>query len=177
MVFEIKADAFIGPHGSLSIDANDEVARKLAMLVKGECGPDGPSHAAEEFGFSRQRYFQLRTIFHNHGASGLASHQRGPKSNYRRTREVVHQVVRYRFLDSKISAEVIAQKLQQNDFSVSTRSVDRILADFGLQKKTLSVSPGPAASVRGGLSDRKKKKNRARRSQKPRTRHPPNAGG
>lgn len=177
MVFEIKTDAFIGPHGSLSIDPNDEVARKFAMLVKGECGPDGPSRAAEEFGFSRQRYFQLRTLFHNQGAAGLLSHQRGPKSNYRRTREVVHQVVRYRFLDPNISAEVISQKLQQNSFSVSTRSVDRILADFGLQKKTLSVPTRPAASVRGDLSDRKEKKNSARRPPKSRTRRSPNAGG
>jgi hypothetical protein len=177
MVFEIKTDAFIGPHGSLSIDTNDEVARKFAMLVKGECGLEGPSRAAEEFGFSRQRYFQLRTLFHKHGAAGLVSHQRGPKSNYRRTREVVHQVVRYRFLDSNISAEVISQKLQQNNFSVSTRSVDRILADFGLQKKTLSVPTRSAASVRGDLSDRKKKKNSARRPPKSRTRRSPNAGG
>lgn len=177
MVFEITPDAFIGPHGSLSIDADDEVARKLAMLVKGECGPDGPSRAAEEFGFSRPRYFQLRTLFHQQGAAGLVSRPRGPKSNYRRTREVVHQVVRYRFLDADISAEVIAQKLRQNNFSISTRSVDRILADFGLQKKTLSVSTRPASSVRGNLSDRQKKDKRTRRSQKPRTRRPPNAGG
>jgi hypothetical protein len=167
MPFEITADAFMGPHGCLSISAEDEVVQKLAMLVKGECGPDGPSRAAEEFGFSRQRYFQLRTLFHKHGAAGLASQRRGPKNNYRRTREVVHQVVRYRFLDSDISAEVIAQKLQQNNFSISVRSVDRILAEFGLQKKTLSVPPRPAAAVSGGLSDRKKKKNRTRRSQKP----------
>src|SRR3990172_4669463 len=86
MVFQITKDAFIGPHGSLSIDTDDEVARKLAMLVKGECGPDGPSRVAEEFGFSRQRYFQLRTLFHKHGAAGLVSHRRGPKSNYRRPR-------------------------------------------------------------------------------------------
>ena len=143
MVFQITADSFIGPHGSLSIDADDEVAKKLAMLIKGECGPDGPSLAAAEFGFSRQRYFQLRTLFHEKGAAGLVSHRRGPKNNYRRTREIVHQVVRYRFLDPDISAEVIAQKLRQNDFQISTRSVDRVLADFGLQKKTLPVPARP----------------------------------
>ena len=167
MVFEITPDAFIGPNGSLSIDVDDEVARKLAMLVKGECGTEGPSRAVEEFGFSRQRYFQLRTMFHRHGAAGLISQRRGPKSNYRRTREVVHQVVRYRFLDPEISAEVIAQKLRQNRFSISTRSVDRILADFGLQKKTLSVSARSSATVPGDLSYRKKNQTRSRRSSKP----------
>ncbi len=176
MSFEITPEAFLGPRGSLSIDPEDEVSSKLAMLVKGECGPRGPSHAAREFGFSRQRYFQLRTLFYTHGAAGLVSHRRGPKTNYRRTREVVCQVVRYRFLDPEISGEVIAQKLRQNGFGISTRSVERVLAEFGLQKKTLSVSARSAASVAGDLSDREKKARRARRSAKSRTRRPPTAG-
>jgi len=175
--FDITTEAFLGPRGSLAIDPNDEVSRKLAMLVKGECGPDGPARAAEEFGFSRQRYFQLRTLFLEHGAAGLVSRKRGPKSNYRRTQEVVCQVVRYRFLDPDISGEVIAQKLRQTGFGISARSVDRILAEFGLQKKTLSVSARSTASVTRYLSDREKKPDRTRRSNQPRTRRPPTAGG
>ena len=167
MKFNITPEAFLGTHGSLSIDPEDEVSYKLAMLVKGECGSNGPSAAAKEFGFSRQRYFQLRTLFRQHGAAGLVSSQRGPKTNYRRTREVVCQVVRYRFLDVDISGEVIAQKLRQNGFEISARSVERILAEFGLQKKTLSVSTRPATSVSGNLSDREKKPHRTRRSRQP----------
>jgi hypothetical protein len=176
MNFEITPQAFLGPHGSLSIDSDDEVSFKLAMLVKGECGGDGPSHAAEEFGFSRQRYFQLRTLFHKHGAAGLVSRRRGPKSNYRRTREVVCQVVRYRFLDAEISGEVIAQKLRQNGFEISARSVDRVLAEFGLQKKTLSVSTRSTPSVSRNLSDREKKPRRTRRPGQSRTGSPPTVG-
>jgi hypothetical protein len=177
MVFQITPEAFIGPNGSLSIDIEDEVARKIAMLVKGECGPGGPSRAAKEFGYSRPRYFQLRTRYHNQGAAGLVSQRRGPKTNYRRTREVVCQVVRYRFLDSDISAEVIAQKLRQNNFYISVRSVERILAEFGLQKKTLSVPARSTSAVSADFSDRKKNPGRTRRSQKPRARRPANAGG
>jgi len=152
MRFEITPEAFLGPNGSLSIDPDDEVSLKLAMLIKGECGPNGPKHAAQEFGFSRQRYFQLRTLFHELGAAGLASHKRGPKTNYRRTREVICQAVRYRFLDPEMSSEVIAQKLRQTGFDISARSVERILREFGLQKKTLSVSSRPAAPVSGDIS-------------------------
>lgn len=176
MSYEITPEAFQGPNGSLFIDPDDEVSSKLAMLVKGECGPGGPSHAAEEFGFSRQRYFQLRTLFHKHGAAGLVSHRRGPKTNYRRTREVVCQVVRYRFLDPEISGEVIAQKLRQSGFGISARSVERVLAEFGLQKKTLSVSTRSAISAAGDLPDREKKARGARRSDKPGTRRSPTAG-
>jgi len=161
-MFVITPEAFVGPHGSLSIDPEDEVSVKLAMLVKGECGGLGPSDAAREFGFSRQRYFQLRNLFRAHGAAGLVSNRRGPKTNYRRTREVVCQVVRYRFLDADLSGEVIAQKLRQNGFAISSRSVDRILAEFGLQKKTLSASTGSAAAVSRDVSNRKKKAPRGR---------------
>lgn len=163
MHFDITPEAFVGSRGSLSIDPEDEVSFKLAMLLKGECGPEGPSRAAEEFGFSRQRYFQLRTLFHEQGAAALVSRTRGPKTNYRRTREVICQVVRYRFLDPDVSSEVIAQKLRQTEFEISARTVDRILAEFGLQKKTLSVSTGSATAVSGDLSHAQKRPRRTRR--------------
>ncbi len=136
--FDITPEAFVGPKGTLAMHADDEVSRKLAMLLKGECGPDGPARAAREFGFSRQRYFQLRTLFLEHGAAALISSKRGPKSNYRRTREAVRQVVRSRFLDPEISADAIAQKLRRAGFDISARSVARI---FGLQKRALSAPP------------------------------------
>jgi hypothetical protein len=69
------------------------------------------------------------------------SKARGPKTNYRRTGEVERQVIRHRFLDPLASAEVIAQKLRQTGFAISRRSVARVIADYGLQKKTLSMSP------------------------------------
>ena len=39
------------------------------------------------------------------------------------------------------TAEVIAQKLRQAGFQASTRSVERVIAEYGLQKKTLQVPP------------------------------------
>jgi hypothetical protein len=76
----------------------------------------------------------------------LASKPRGPKRNYRRTDELVRQVVRHRFLDPNASPEVIAQKLRQTGFVISTRSVERVIAEYGLQKKTLCLSPTPRAA-------------------------------
>ncbi len=51
--------------------------------------------------------------------------------------EVVRQVIRHRFLDPGASAQVIGQKLRQAGQPISTRSVERVLAAYGLQKKTL----------------------------------------
>jgi transposase len=110
------------------------------MLLEGECEL-GPKAAAEKFGLSRQRYFQLRQQFQEFGAQGLLTQKRGPKSNYRRTSEVVRQVIRHRFLDPDASADVIAQKLRQADWQISTRSVERVIEEYGLQKKTPSLPP------------------------------------
>ena len=148
MPIDITPQQFVGPGGSLPLSQVDEISLKLAMLIEGECGSLGPSQAAGKFGFSRQRYFQLRKAFSEKGAQGLLSLTRGPKTNYRRSDELVCQAIRHRFLDSDASTEVISQKLRQCGFKISKRSIDRVFAQFGLQKKTLSMPPGSRASKR-----------------------------
>jgi transposase len=81
-------------------------------------------------------------LFEENGARALQNQKRGPKTNYVRTDEVERQVIRQRFLDPHASADIIAQKLRQADFSISTRSVERVIEKYGLQKKTLSLPPG-----------------------------------
>ena len=109
--FDLEKQALVGAGGLLSVRADDEITRKLSMLIEGECEGLGPIQAAQKFGFSKQRYFQLRAAFAEAGAQALQSQRRGPKTHYRRTAEVVRQVIRHRFLDPEASAEVIAQKL------------------------------------------------------------------
>jgi len=128
---------FTGPGGSLPIIDDDEVCRRLAMLIEGECEELGPSKAAQKYGFTRQRYYQILADFYEEGAEGLRLETPGPKSDYRRTDQVVRLVIRCRFLDPESSPAVIAQKIHQQNLPISTRSVERIIADFGLQKKTL----------------------------------------
>jgi len=139
--FDPTAHQFLGPHGALPVPPDDEISRKLAMLCEGECLGLGPLQAALKFGFSKQRYFQLRQAFAQGGALALLSKKRGPKRPYRRTDEVVRQVIRHRFLDPEASPAVIAQKLTQAGWPISIRSVERVIEQFGLQKKTLLLSP------------------------------------
>ena len=140
LVFDREQHRLVGPHGSLALLADDDITRKLAMLIEGECDALGPRQAAEIFGFSKSRYYQLRTAFQLHGAQALASQKRGPKRHYRRTQEGTRQVLRHRFLDPAATAEVIAQKIRQTGLQISTRSVARVIETFGLQKKTLPLS-------------------------------------
>jgi transposase len=129
-----------GPAGTLPAPRDDEITFKLAMLYEGQCEGLGPTRAARKFGYSKQRYFQLLRRFRERGAIALKSRKRGPRTHYRRTREVVRQVIRHRFLDPDASAAVIAQKLRQSGWPISTRSVERVIEEYGLQKKTPHVS-------------------------------------
>lgn len=141
MQFDHQSQEFVGAHGTLPVGEQDEVALKLAMLIEGECEGLGPSEAARKYGYTKQRYFQLLHAYEELGSAALLSKPRGPKRNYRRTDELVRQVIRHRFLDPEASAEVIAQKLCQTEFTISTRSVERVIAAYGLQKKTLRLPP------------------------------------
>ncbi|MEW6296077.1 MAG: helix-turn-helix domain containing protein [Candidatus Diapherotrites archaeon] len=140
--FQDQTSFLQGPAGTLEFPVEDEITLKFAMLYEGECEGLGATAAAQKFGYSKQRYFQLLHLFREQGAAALLSQKRGPRTHYRRTESVVRQVIRHRFLDPDASAAVIAQKLHQTGATISLRSVERILAEYGLQKKTPCVSTG-----------------------------------
>jgi len=140
--------AVVGPGGTLSLRKDDQVALRLAMLIEGQCEATGPSQAARKYGISRQRYYQLLDAYQSQGTDGLRSRPRGPQSNCRRPEEVVQEAIRHRFLDPDASAAVIAQKLRQDGRRISSRSVERIIQEHGLQKKTVSA-PGKATPASG----------------------------
>jgi hypothetical protein len=64
---------FTGPGGSLLVPDDDEVCRRLAMLIEGECEGLGPSKAAEKYGLTRQRYYQILADFYEEGAQSAYS--------------------------------------------------------------------------------------------------------
>jgi transposase len=134
---DLENGVIAGPHGSLALGDDDEIARKLLMLIEGECNGLGSQAAAEKYGYSRQRYNQLLHCFLEGGAAALASKKPGPKTKHKRTAEVERQVVGLLFMDTDSSASVIAQKLKQMGTPISVRSVQRIMSDHGLKKKPL----------------------------------------
>jgi len=139
---EIEGDKLIltGPKGKIPIECDDEILRKLSMIFEGECEGIGVSKASEKFGYSRQRYYQLLDKLRKEGTLALKNKKTGPRSNYRRTSEIVRQIIRHRFLDPDASAKVIAQKFNQTGYQVSIRSIERVISEYGLQKKIISLS-------------------------------------
>ncbi len=129
-----------GPAGSLPVKLEDRLSRQLAMLFESKCLGLGPTKAAQKYGYSKQRFFQILNAFIKGGSQALIPKKTGPKTNYVRTENVVTQIIRHRFLDPDANAEVIAQKLKQTGIKVSQRTVERTITEYGLQKKTLQVS-------------------------------------
>ena len=141
--YDHNKSLLVGPHGRLSLPSGDQASLKMAMLLQGECTMVGPSQAAKNFNFSKSRYYQIRNAFTQQGVAALIGKKTGPKRNYRRTPEITKLVIRCRFLDPKASSEVIASKLRQDGHIIATRSVERIISDYGLQKKTPSAVSRP----------------------------------
>jgi transposase len=137
MQFDLSNHNVAGPAGCLVGPDGDEILGKLAMLIEGECEGLGATAAAAKYGYSRQHYYQLLAAFNRGGTLALLSQKTGPKGPTRRTQPVTREVIRHRFLDPDASADVIAQKIRQAGTAISTRSVGRVLDEFGLQKKTL----------------------------------------
>jgi transposase len=142
MIYQLEERRIVGPTGNLLVPPGDEVTPRLLMLIEGQCEGLGPMLAAQKYGLSRQRYYQVQKQFQENGILALFNQKRGPKSNSVRTDEVERQVIRHRFLDPDASVDIIAQKLRQAGFEISTRSVERTIEKYGLQKKTPSLPSG-----------------------------------
>src|SRR4051812_30450812 len=110
MRFDSPERRIVGPAGEILVPSDDEITPRLLMLLEGQCEGLGAARAAEKYGLTRQRYYQLLNLFREQGAVALQAQRRGPKTNYVRTDEVERQVIRHRFLDPDASVDVIAQK-------------------------------------------------------------------
>lgn len=119
----------------LNVKAGDTTVKKLLMLIEGTYGI-GVKESIQKYGYTEQRYYQLLKGFKQSGLEALEDRKRGPKKNTVRTERIVHQIIRLRFLDPDATAPVIAQKLRQMGMKASTRSVERTISEYGLQKKT-----------------------------------------
>lgn len=90
---------------------------------------------AAKYGYTREYFYQVKAKLSSQGSISLADAPPGPKTNYARTPTVTKQVILHRFLDPEANCQVIAQKMRQAGYSVSQRTVERIIGEYGLQKK------------------------------------------
>ncbi|MHC1773898.1 MAG: hypothetical protein AB9834_19790 [Lentimicrobium sp.] len=118
------------------IDQNDSLGMKMAMLFEGHC-TIGVKDAIKKYGYTEQRYYQLLKKYHENGSLALVDKKTGSEKQPVRTKQVINQIIRLRFLDPLADTAVIVQKLNQIGYKVSKRSVERTITEFGLQKKRM----------------------------------------
>jgi hypothetical protein len=116
------------------IDEKDSLAMKLFMLFEGHC-TIGVQESITKYKYTEQRYYQLLAKYIQGGASALLDNKPGSDKQPVRTKDIVNQIIRLRFLDPFSGADVISQKLTQIGCKVSKRSVERTITEYGLQKK------------------------------------------
>lgn len=121
---------------TLEIAPSDPLLWKLTMILEAAFSHDATiEETASKYGYTREYFYQALDKLKRYGSQGLQDKSPGPKTNYRRTPEISKQVIRHRFLDPEASCQVIAQKMNQTGHPVSQRSVERVVAEYGLQKK------------------------------------------
>lgn len=121
-----------GPGGSLPIRAQDEAALDLVMLIEGETSGRSLDDVLQQFGRSRSTYYEKLRRFRKAGVEGLIARAPGPKGPWRRPLEVIRFIVTTRLRRPGRSATSIAQDLARLGHTVSTRSIERTLKQFGL---------------------------------------------
>ncbi|MDA3891792.1 MAG: helix-turn-helix domain-containing protein [Salinivirgaceae bacterium] len=119
-----------------SVDPKDKLSIKIAMLFEGQC-TIGVYEAIKKYGYTEQRYYQLLKLFEQGGSDAIADKKPGSDKKPIRTKELENQIIRMRFLDPHASTDILTQKLCQMGYSVSKRSVERTITEYGLQKKLI----------------------------------------
>ena len=143
MVKRAQALEIRGPGGSLPLRPRDEAALDLLMLVEGETSGAPLDQVLSRFGRSRSTYYEKLRRFREQGLEGLLARPPGPRSAWRRPLEVVRYVVTARLRDPERSAAAIAGDLARLGHTVSVRSVERTLTQFGLTRPHRDEPAGP----------------------------------
>jgi len=123
-----------GPGGSLPVPPGDRVTLKMAMLYEGQCAGLGARAAAAKYGYTRQGYYKVLQQYRTQGAAAFFNRP-GPKTNYRRSEEVVRAVIRHRFQHPESPASELVRLLQAAGHRVGKRSVERVISEYGLQQR------------------------------------------
>jgi transposase len=133
-----------GPGGVLPIRSEDEAALDLVMLVEGETSGRDLEDVLRQFGRSRSTYYEKLRRFRDQGLEGLLGRPPGPRSPWRRPLEVIRFIVTARLRNPEKSAALIADDLARLGHSVSMRSVERTLSQFGLTRGVHRAPPQTA---------------------------------
>jgi transposase len=104
------------------------------MLIEGETSGRELDEVLHQFGRSRSTYYEKLRRFREEGLEGLLPRPPGPRTAWRRPLEVVRFIVKAKLGHVDRTAAAIAEDLARRGHTVSVRSVERTLTQFGLTR-------------------------------------------
>jgi transposase len=146
MTLRSTAHEIRGPGGSLPLRPKDEAALDFVMLIEGETSGVALEEVLQKYGRSRSTYYEKLRRFRESGYEGLLSRPPGPRSPWRRPIEVVRFIVTTKLRRPERTAAEIVADLVHLGHTVSVRSVERTLSQFGLTRSA-ARGPGPQAAA------------------------------
>lgn len=107
-------------------DVHDIIQVKYEMLRSVEKENRNVSTVAEEFGFSRVSFYQIRKEFDERGIVGLIPKKRGPKGS-RKTSESDIEFARS-LVETHTKAQIVERLKNERGVQISKRTLERQLA-------------------------------------------------
>jgi hypothetical protein len=135
---------------TVTFSKEQTVQKKVSMIALGELCGLPKRQLATGFGFkTRTSYYDSRNAVLTGTPEDLLPKRTGPHTRSKRTKEVEALIIRTRFETDGTMYE-IADALTELGFPISARLVGRVLAAYGLSKKTRVAklaggSPPPAS--------------------------------
>ena len=109
-------------------DARDTLQVKYEMLRCHEVDGLPISRAAEQFGYTRQAYYQIRDAFAREGIAGLAGKKRGRKGPVKCTPAVLAFLVQEKQREPELTGEELAARLlAEKGVELHRRTVEKIV--------------------------------------------------
>lgn len=107
-------------------DPMDIVQVKYEMLKDAADGSRGIAQIANDFGFSRASFYNIKDAFDNNGLSALVPEKTGPKRPKKLTEPCQEYIDRYISDNPKASSNEIAKGLKKDKgIDISKRTVER----------------------------------------------------
>jgi len=110
-------------------DAHDTLQVKYEMLRSHEVDQVPIIRVVEQFGYSRQAYYQIREAFSQEGIAGLAGRKRGRKGPVKCTPEVVAFLLEEKRRHPELTGQELAERLlATKGVDLHRRTVEKIIA-------------------------------------------------
>jgi transposase len=125
-------------------DPDDKLQVKYEMLRSHAVDALPIRHAAPQFGYTRQGFYQVQQAFRDAGMAGLLDKKRGRKGPVKCTPDVVAFVVREKHAHPDCSGRDLAERLRaQRGLEVHRRTIEKIVAGLARPRRKKKLSRPP----------------------------------